>query len=172
MQLEMDHVWRTYRVGDSDVVALGDVSVRIQSGELVAVVGPSGSGKSTFLQLIGLLDSPSEGAVRFDGQDVGSLGDADRTRIRLRALGFVFQRFHLLNHLTLSSVTSAPAASWSLLVWATDCCFDRRSSPAGSVSASPSHARLPTARALCWLTSPRVSCTVKTPSACSICFGR
>jgi len=84
MQLEMDHVWRTYRVGDSDVVALGDVSVRIQSGELVAVVGPSGSGKSTFLQLIGLLDSPSEGAVRFDGQDVGSLGDADRTRIRTR----------------------------------------------------------------------------------------
>ncbi len=100
MRLEMDHVWRTYRVGDSDVVALGDVSVRIQSGELVAIVGPSGSGKSTFLQLIGLLDSPSEGAVRFDSQDVGSLGDADRTRIRLRSLGFVFQRFHLLNHLT------------------------------------------------------------------------
>src|SRR5205807_3419366 len=100
MQLEMDHVWRTYRVGDSDVVALGDVSVRIQSGELVAVVGPSGSGKSTFLQLIGLLDSPSEGAVRFDGEDVGSLGDAQRTEVRLQSLGFIFQRFHLLNHLT------------------------------------------------------------------------
>ena len=100
MRLEMEHVWRTYRVGDDDVVALHDANVRIESGELVAVVGPSGSGKSTFLQLIGLLDSPTEGAVRFDGEDVGSLNDTARTRIRLRSLGFVFERFHLLNHLT------------------------------------------------------------------------
>jgi ABC-type lipoprotein export system ATPase subunit len=100
VRLEMDHVWRRYRVGDNDVIALRDASVHIESGEMVAVVGPSGSGKSTFLQLIGLLDTPSEGAVRFDGQDVGSLGDADRTRVRLQSLGFVFQRFHLLNALT------------------------------------------------------------------------
>jgi putative ABC transport system ATP-binding protein len=96
----MDHVWRTYRVGEADVVALRDASVSVASGEMVAVVGPSGSGKSTFLQLIGLLDTPTVGAVRFDGRDVSSLGDAERTRIRLRSLGFVFQRFHLLNHLT------------------------------------------------------------------------
>jgi len=96
----MDHVWRRYRVGEADVIALRDASVSIQSGELVAVVGPSGSGKSTFLQLIGLLDTPSEGAVRFDGQDVGSLGDAQRTQVRLQSLGFIFQRFHLLNGLT------------------------------------------------------------------------
>jgi ABC-type lipoprotein export system ATPase subunit len=96
----MEHVWRRYRVGDAEVVALQDASVRIESGELVAVVGPSGSGKSTFLQLIGLLDTPSEGTVRFDGEDVGSLGDAGRTRVRLHALGFVFQRFHLLNQLS------------------------------------------------------------------------
>ncbi|HEX8969334.1 MAG TPA: ABC transporter ATP-binding protein, partial [Chloroflexota bacterium] len=96
----MDHVWRRYRVGDDDVVALHDATMRIEAGELVAVVGPSGSGKSTFLQLIGLLDSPSEGAIRFDGRDVGSLGDAERTQVRLRSLGFVFQRFHLLNHLS------------------------------------------------------------------------
>src|ERR1700737_4768312 len=100
MRLEMEHVWRTYRVGDEEVVALRDASVRIDSGEMVAVVGPSGSGKSTFLQLIGLLDTPSAGAVRFDGQDVGSLGDAERTSVRLHSLGFIFQRFHLLNHLT------------------------------------------------------------------------
>jgi putative ABC transport system ATP-binding protein len=100
MQLEMDHVWRRYRVGDSDVVALRDASVCIEPGELVAVVGPSGSGKSTFLQLIGLLDTPSEGAVRFDDREVGSLDDAERTGIRLHSLGFVFQRFHLLNHLS------------------------------------------------------------------------
>jgi ABC-type lipoprotein export system ATPase subunit len=100
MRVEMDHVWRTYRVGDEEVVALRDASVCIDSGELVAVVGPSGSGKSTFLQLVGLLDTPSAGAVRFDGRDVGSLDDAERTRVRLDSLGFVFQRFHLLQHLT------------------------------------------------------------------------
>jgi putative ABC transport system ATP-binding protein len=100
MRVEMEHVWRTYRVGDDDVIALSDASVNIDSGELVAVVGPSGSGKSTFLQLVGLLDTPSHGSVRFDGRDVGALGDAERTRVRLRSLGFVFQRFHLLNHLT------------------------------------------------------------------------
>jgi len=100
VRLEMDHVWRRYRVGEADVIALRDASVSIESGELVAVVGPSGSGKSTFLQLIGLLDTPSDGAVRFDGQDVGSLGDAQRTQVRLQSLGFIFQRFHLLNGLT------------------------------------------------------------------------
>src|ERR1041384_296915 len=96
----MEHVWRRYRVGEGDVVALRDASVSIASGEFVAVVGPSGSGKSTFLQLVGLLDTPSSGSVRFDGRNVGSLNDADRTRVRLESLGFVFQRFHLLNHLT------------------------------------------------------------------------
>jgi putative ABC transport system ATP-binding protein len=98
--LEMERVWRTYQVGDEDVVALRDANVRIEPGELVSVVGPSGSGKSTFLQLIGLLDTPSAGKIRFDGQDVGGLDDRARTHVRLESLGFVFQRFHLLNHLT------------------------------------------------------------------------
>jgi ABC-type lipoprotein export system ATPase subunit len=100
VRLELDHVWRTYHVGDEEVVALRDASVCVEAGELVAVAGPSGSGKSTFLQLVGLLDTPSAGAVRFDGRDVGSLDDAERTRVRLESLGFVFQRFHLLQHLT------------------------------------------------------------------------
>jgi ABC-type lipoprotein export system ATPase subunit len=100
MRVEMQHVWRRYRVGDADVVALRDATVCVESGEMVAVVGPSGSGKSTFLQLIGLLDTPSEGQVRFDGEDVGALDDRSRTQVRLQSLGFVFQRFHLLNHLT------------------------------------------------------------------------
>src|ERR1700730_10587124 len=100
MRLEMDHVGRTYRVGDEEVVALRDASVCIDSGELVAVVGPSGSGKSTFLQLVGLLDTPTQGADRFDGRDVSSLTDRERTRLRFESLGFVFQRFHLLLQLT------------------------------------------------------------------------
>src|SRR5438876_9223457 len=100
MRVELDHVWRTYRVGEDEVVALHDASVTVESGEMVAVMGPSGSGKSTFLQLNGLLDTPSHGAVRFDGRDVGALDDAQRTRIRLDSLGFVFQRFHLLHDLS------------------------------------------------------------------------
>ena|SRR5581483_5356678 len=100
MQLELEHVWRTYEVGGESVVALRDATLRIDSGDMVAVVGPSGSGKSTFLQLVGLLDTPSQGSVRFDGREVGALDDAERTRMRLQMLGFVFQRFHLLNQLT------------------------------------------------------------------------
>lgn len=114
MRLEMDHVWRTYRVGSEEVVALQDANVRIESGELVAVVGPSGSGKSTFLQLIGLLDTPSVGAVRFDDRDVGSLGDAERTQVRLESLGFVFQRFHLLRDVTAIENVALPMEALGL----------------------------------------------------------
>jgi ABC-type lipoprotein export system ATPase subunit len=108
MRVELDHVWRTYQVGAEEVIALQDASVTFDAGEMVAVVGPSGSGKSTFLQLTGLLDTPTDGQVRFDGRDVGSLGDAERTRVRLRSLGFVFQRFHLLNDLTALENVSLP----------------------------------------------------------------
>jgi ABC-type lipoprotein export system ATPase subunit len=98
--LKLSGVWRTYDVGGSPVVALRDVSLEIGEGELLAIVGPSGSGKSTLLQILGLLDRPSAGTVELDGHDVGTLDDAERTRIRLRTLGFVFQRFHLLHDLT------------------------------------------------------------------------
>ena len=98
--LRLDRVWRTYQVGDAEVVALRDVSLRIDDNELMAIVGPSGSGKSTLLQMLGLLDRPTHGTIELDGRDVGSLGDAERTRLRLDSLGFVFQRFHLLRDLT------------------------------------------------------------------------
>lgn len=98
--LELDHVWRIYPVGESLVVALQDVSLRIEDGEFLAIVGPSGSGKSTLLQIIGLLDRPTRGTVALDGRDLGALSDAERTRLRLHTIGFVFQRFHLLRDLT------------------------------------------------------------------------
>ena len=100
MPIELEHVWRTYRVGEDEVVALNDVTTIFGDGEIASVVGPSGSGKSTFLQIAGLLDRPTAGAVRFNGRDLGSLSDADRTRARLISIGFVFQRFHLLHDLT------------------------------------------------------------------------
>jgi ABC-type lipoprotein export system ATPase subunit len=94
--LELRHVWRTYLDGEDEIVALRDVSLRIDDGEFVAIVGPSGSGKSTLLQLVGLLDRPTSGEVLLDGTPVDALSDAERTRLRLLTLGFVFQRFHLL----------------------------------------------------------------------------
>jgi ABC-type lipoprotein export system ATPase subunit len=98
--LELRNVWRVYPVGDSEVVALQDVNLRIGAGDFLAITGPSGSGKSTLLQIIGLLDRPSRGLVALDGRDLAELSDEERTRLRLHTLGFVFQRFHLLRGLS------------------------------------------------------------------------
>ena len=106
--LRLDHVWREYQVGDGEVVALCDVSLRIDEGELVAIVGPSGSGKSTLLQILGLLDRPTRGSVELDGRELSDLNDAERTRLRLETLGFVFQRFHLLPDLTAIENVAVP----------------------------------------------------------------
>ena len=94
--LELKDVWRTYGEGENQVVALREVSLRIDDGEFVAIVGPSGSGKSTLLQIIGLLDRPTSGETLLDGTPLDDLADSARTRLRLLTLGFVFQRFHLL----------------------------------------------------------------------------
>jgi putative ABC transport system ATP-binding protein len=87
----LEDVTRVY----ADVVALGGVSLRIDRGELVAIVGPSGSGKSTMLHVLGTLDRPSSGRVSIDGHDVSRLSDAQLSALRARTIGFVFQQFHL-----------------------------------------------------------------------------
>jgi putative ABC transport system ATP-binding protein len=87
----LDDVTRAY----ADVVALGGVSLRIDRGELVAIVGPSGSGKSTMLNVLGTLDRPSSGRVSIDGHDVSRLSDAQLSALRASRIGFVFQQFHL-----------------------------------------------------------------------------
>ncbi|MEU2835112.1 ABC transporter ATP-binding protein [Streptomyces lavendulae] len=88
----LDHVTRAYSGG---VTALDDVSLRIERGELVAIVGPSGSGKSTMLNMIGTLDRPSRGTVRIEGYDVSGLNDRELSALRAISIGFVFQQFHL-----------------------------------------------------------------------------
>jgi putative ABC transport system ATP-binding protein len=82
------------------VTALSDVTLRLDPGEYVAISGPSGCGKSTLLHLLGCVETPTRGALRFEGRDVGRLSDAERSRIRLHGIGFVFQRFFLLPMLT------------------------------------------------------------------------
>jgi putative ABC transport system ATP-binding protein len=97
--LELDTVSRVYGTGDAKVYALRDVSLRIMPGDFVSIVGPSGSGKSTMLGLLGCLDVPTSGTIVVGGKTVTGLDDAERTEVRGRTIGFVFQQFHLIPHL-------------------------------------------------------------------------
>ncbi|MEU5439007.1 ABC transporter ATP-binding protein [Streptomyces sp. NPDC020719] len=95
--IEFRGVERTYP-GPPPVPALKHCDLVVQRGEYVAIVGPSGSGKSTFLNLVGLLDAPTAGSYLLDGTDTTALSDRDRTSLRGRTVGFVFQSFHLVPH--------------------------------------------------------------------------
>jgi putative ABC transport system ATP-binding protein len=94
--IEAIDLHRTYRVGKIDVPALAGVSFSVEKGEFVSVVGPSGSGKSTLFYLLGGLTQADSGKVILDGDDFATLSDAERTRMRKRKIGFVFQKFNLL----------------------------------------------------------------------------
>jgi len=95
--IELSDIARTYtRPSGEPLRALSGVSLRIERGEFVAVVGSSGSGKSTLMNVLGLLDPPSEGHYRLDGQEVGALSLDAQARLRNKKIGFVFQAFHLL----------------------------------------------------------------------------
>jgi putative ABC transport system ATP-binding protein len=98
--IEVVGLRRTYRMGESRLDALKDVSLTIEAGEHVAITGPSGSGKSTLLHILGCLDRPSAGSYRFAGREVGALDEEERSRLRRYEIGFVFQFFHLLARLS------------------------------------------------------------------------
>jgi putative ABC transport system ATP-binding protein len=95
--VSLSGVGKTYPGG---VVALRDVDLRIERGEMVAIVGPSGSGKSTLLHVVGCLDRPSAGTVRLVGRDIAGMRDRRLSELRGRTIGFVFQQFHLVESLT------------------------------------------------------------------------
>jgi putative ABC transport system ATP-binding protein len=98
--IDAQSVSRVFPMPAGPVTAVRDVSLRIEAGEHVAISGPSGCGKSTLLHMLGCVDTPSSGTLRFQDRDVVALSDAARSLLRLRQIGFVFQRFFLLPMLT------------------------------------------------------------------------
>lgn len=98
--LETKNINKVYKVGDQEINALKGISVEINQGEYIAIVGKSGSGKSTLMHLIGLLDTPSSGEIFLNGKDVSNLSQKELARIRNAEIGFVFQSFNLLHRTT------------------------------------------------------------------------
>ena len=98
--IKTEHLKKVYQMGDILVPALNDVSVEIRQGEFVAIMGPSGSGKSTLMNILGCLDTPTEGKYFLDDQDISSMDRAQLARIRNQKLGFIFQSYNLLPRMT------------------------------------------------------------------------
>ena len=99
---------RTYRSGNQDLTVLKDITFSLEPGGFLAILGPSGSGKTTLLGLLAGLDRPSTGSVHLDGQDLGSLSEDERARIRAEKVGFVFQTFQLIPTLTAQENVRVP----------------------------------------------------------------
>lgn len=107
--LELKGIRRSYQSGEETVDVLQDVSLTINAGELVAIIGASGSGKSTLMNILGCLDKPSAGVYRVAGQDVAVLDNDALAALRREHFGFIFQRYHLLPHLSAAHNVEVPA---------------------------------------------------------------
>ena len=113
--LQLSGIRRSYRSGEQTVEVLKGISLSIEAGEMVAIMGASGSGKSTLMNILGCLDKPSAGVYRVAGQDVATLSDDALAQLRREHFGFIFQRYHLLPHLSAAHNVEVPAvyAGWA-----------------------------------------------------------
>jgi putative ABC transport system ATP-binding protein len=98
--LELENITKVYKAGQTEVPALRGISCRVESGEMISIIGPSGSGKSTLMNIIGCLDKPTSGRYRLDGTEVSELNDNQLAEIRNKKIGFIFQSFNLLPRAT------------------------------------------------------------------------
>lgn len=98
--IELNNVWKIYQLGKVELTALKGVSLDVTRGDFVSIMGPSGSGKSTLLNMIGCLDIPTKGKVVLNGKDISKLTDDQLSQLRGETIGFVFQTFNLMPHLT------------------------------------------------------------------------
>jgi len=109
--LQVERLSKTYMLGRAAIPVLRDVSLAVHAGEVISIVGASGSGKSTLLHILGALDQPSSGTVRFQGRDLYALSAGQRTVVRARHIGFMFQFYHLLPELDVLENVMLPALS-------------------------------------------------------------
>jgi len=116
--LETEGIHKSYRMGATEVKVLKGVNLSVKRGEFLAIVGASGSGKSTLLHILGALDTPDKGIVRFEGRDLGRQSARQLNRFRNKMVGFIFQFYHLLDELNVLENVFLPAmASKSMLGW-------------------------------------------------------
>lgn len=108
MQAELSHIHKHYTMGAHRLEVLRDISLTIESGEFLAIMGPSGSGKSTLLHILGCLERPAAGEVRFDHRSLATLDDRALSQTRNTRIGFVFQAFHLIPRLTVVENVAVP----------------------------------------------------------------
>ncbi|MBQ7878638.1 MAG: ABC transporter ATP-binding protein, partial [Bacteroidaceae bacterium] len=106
--ITLNNIKKVFKTDEVETWALQNVSLEVQDGEFVAIMGPSGCGKSTLLNILGLIDSPSDGTYMLDGQDVSCMSEDERTDLRKGRLGFVFQSFNLIDELNVSENVELP----------------------------------------------------------------
>ena len=155
--IKMQGVKKVFLTDEVETHALEEIHLEIKKGTYISIAGPSGCGKSTLLSILGLLDSPSEGIYELNGQPVANLSISERTRIRNREIGFIFQAFNLIGDLTVYENVELPLtyrgtsarasasrrcrALWSASAWLTASATTPRSFPAVSSSVSRWRAR-------------------------------
>lgn len=106
--IQLQNINKVYRTDTVETLAINDISLNIQKGEFLSVMGPSGCGKSTLLNIMGLLDKPTKGSIKIDGEPTESLSDKQLAQFRNKKLGFVFQSYHLINDLRVADNVQLP----------------------------------------------------------------